>query len=298
MAEERTKIVKISDVMGGDKSKPRTLKYYFIIISGENTGKIYPFEKAKITVGRGEKCDIQLMESSVSREHASIEFSDNSIPLLKDNQSTNGTFVNGLKVDEVFLNEGDKVQFGLSTVFKVTQQDSMEYDFQSNLYESSIRDPLTGVYNKRYFTERIKRDFTIALRNFRNLAIVFIDLDFFKKVNDTYGHLAGDAVLVEFAKRVDKALRKTDVFCRYGGEEFAIIVKDCSNDILPVIGERIRLLFDKRPIQFNNTLINITVSQGIASIEGENIASVEDLIADADKKLYKAKAEGRNRVIL
>lgn len=272
------------------------MKSYLITISGENIGKIYPIEGEIIKVGRGGDCQIQIIESSISREHASIQLDGRGVPILKDLASTNGTFVNGFKIREAVLNDGDKIQFGVTTVLKFAYQDSLETQFQMNLYESSVKDPLTGIFNRRYFIDRLGREFSYALRHIHNLGLFLIDIDHFKSVNDTYGHIAGDAVLKEMTKRISARLRNEDVFCRYGGEEFALILRNCSSDHLVIIADRIRKLFDGIPVYHNGTAIPITISIGVASMNDESIASGEDLVTVADRNLYRAKNDGRNCV--
>jgi len=230
MADEKTQVRSVDTVIrqfrDGQSSGG---KYSLIVISGENVGKIFPLKPPKATIGRGSECDVYIMNSSISREHALIEYVGQNI-IIRDLGSTNGTFINGQRVQSQYLNDGDKVQIGVSTVMKFAFQDSMESEFQQNLYESATKDPLTGAYNKRHFTERINAEFNYALRHVQQIALVMLDIDFFKQVNDIYGHLAGDAVLKEFSRRIMINLRAGDLFCRYGGEEFAVIVRDCPKE--------------------------------------------------------------------
>jgi len=200
--------------------------------------------------------------------------------------------VNGYKVDEIALNDSDKIQFGTSTVMKFANQDSLETEFQMNLYESSVKDPLTNSFNKRYFQDRLQRELSFSIRHGSNIALLMIDIDFFKKVNDTYGHLAGDAVLKEISRKINHKLRNEDIFCRYGGEEFALIVRGCNYEQVVIIAERIRLLIANSPIEWNSTLISVSVSIGGALLG--DCKTAEELVAVADKKLYEAKNGGRN----
>jgi len=299
MSDEKTKVININEVFQDKRDENNEISFFLTIISGDNIGKIYPIEKEKTVIGRTEECDITIVEPSVSRQHAIITKKENDdLPLLVDLDSTNGTFLNGLRIQKTYLKDMDKIQFGRSVVFRVSKEDSLGKKLQEQLYETAIKDALTGAFNKRYFNERLKRDFSLALRTFRTMGLILIDIDFYKKINDTYGHPAGDAVLKELGRRISQSLRKSDVFCRYGGEEFAIIVRDSNNGMIYNIAERIRKLFDKRPIQVEDKLINVTISLGCSVLEDEEVMTPKDLLIVADKKLYEAKNSGRNCVKL
>jgi len=273
-------------------------KFYLIIVYGDNVGKIYPLDKKTITIGRSDEFDIQLPDSSCSREQAIIEFNDNNKSVLKDMDSTNGTFVNGAKITEINIEDGDKIMFGVSSVFKFAIQDSLEAEFQMNLYESSINDHLTGAFNKKYFLDTLSKEFSYSLRHQSSLGLLMLDIDFFKKINDTYGHIVGDIVLKEVVKRIENNLRNEDILCRYGGDEFAVIFRDFKSGFVKITAERIRLFFDGKSINCKDHKVNISVSIGTATIDNENIATPGDMIELADANLYKAKHSGGNCIVI
>jgi len=273
-------------------------KFYLIIIDGDNVGKIYPLDKKTITIGRSDEFDIQLADSSCSREQAIIEFDDNNKPVLKDLDSTNGTFVNGAKISERNIEDGDKILLGFSSVFMFAIQDSLEAKFQMNLYESSINDNLTGAFNQKYFLDTLSREFSYSLRHQSSLGLLMLDIDFFKKINDTYGHIVGDIVLKEVVNKIETNLRNEDILCRYGGDEFAIIVRHFKYGFVKTTAERIRLFFDGRSIICKDHKINISVSIGAATIDNENIATPENMMELADANLYKAKQSGGNCIVI
>jgi diguanylate cyclase (GGDEF)-like protein len=273
-------------------------KFYLIIIDGDNVGKIYPLDKKTITIGRSDEFDIQLADSSCSREQAIIEFDDNNKPVLKDLDSTNGTFVNGAKISERNIEDGDKILLGFSSVFMFAIQDSLEAKFQMNLYESSINDNLTGAFNQKYFLDTLSREFSYSLRHQSSLGLLILDIDFFKKINDTYGHIVGDIVLKEVVNKIETNLRNEDILCRYGGDEFAIIVRHFKYGFVKTTAERIRLFFDGRSIICKDHKINISVSIGAATIDNENIATPENMMELADANLYKAKHSGGNCIVI
>ncbi len=296
MCDEKTRVKDINALIGeSSKGKVETIPC-LLVISGINVGMIYKLKKNRIIIGRGDECDITLRESSISRVHAAIDIDLSGEATITDMKSTNGTFVNGVPVSFSSITNGVRIQLGSSTVLKFVLQDSFEAEFQANMYESVIKDTLTQAYNKRYFLDRITSEFSHSLRHYQQLALIMIDVDHFKQVNDTYGHLAGDEVLKELVKRITGHLRLGDVLCRYGGEEFVIIVRECNPESLLPLAERILDLFREKPMNFKDETISITISAGVSSIIDKNVRTVEDLLAEADKNLYLAKSAGRNCV--
>ena len=299
MIDEKTENLNLDEIVREKIPKQQDQqKFYLIIIDGDNAGKIYSLDKKTITIGRSDEFDIQLADSSCSRKQAIIEFNDNNKPVLKDLDSTNGTFVNGSKITEINIEDGDKILLGFSSVFMFAIQDSLESKFQMNLYESSITDHLTGAFNQKYFLDTLSKAFSYSLRHQSSLGLLMLDIDFFKKINDTYGHIVGDIVLKEVAKRIENNLRNEDILCRYGGDEFAVIVRDFKYGFVKIAAERIRLFFDGKSLNCKDHKINISVSIGAATIDNENIATSEDMIELADTNLYKAKQSGGNCIVI
>jgi diguanylate cyclase (GGDEF)-like protein len=165
----------------------------------------------------------------------------------------------------------------------------------------SVRDPLTKCYNRRFIDEQLPKEIERAVRYAHPLSVVICDIDFFKAVNDTYGHLAGDKVLIHFSALIESSLRKNIDWCgRYGGEEFLIILPETVTDGAAIIADRIREGCLSLEIPFENNRIRFSASFGVAGLSNKNPAdsSVHDsLFHAADLALYRAKREGRNRVV-
>ena len=266
-----------------------------VVLAGSNVGAVYAV-KDTVIVGRGRKADVRTLGDGISRQHVRFRATREGV-VLEDLGSTNGTFVNGEKVDSHLLEDGDKVHLGTSTVLKFTYQDALEEGFQRQMFESASRDALTGIYNKRLFLERLKSEFAFAQRHGAPLSLILFDLDHFKQVNDTYGHLAGDRVLSMVAAAVEPIIRSEDVFARYGGEEFAVLSRSTDPPSAAVVAERIRALVEGSAFVFEGVPIAVTVSVGLSAMPNSQIHSLEDLIARADAALYAAKNAGRNRVV-
>ena len=165
----------------------------------------------------------------------------------------------------------------------------------NQMEELAITDPLTGAYNRRYFMTQIDRQMSIARRHSLPMCILMMDIDYFKEVNDIYGHLAGDLVLQELVQLLKKQLRTHDVLARYGGEEFVIMSTEKSESGLIAFAERLRQTIEQTPIIFEGSLISVTVSFGVVIVLPEQ--TYEDAIKAADRALYNAKKNGRNQVV-
>jgi two-component system, cell cycle response regulator len=266
------------------------------VVAGPQAGVMFTLGPLTI-LGRGKGCQIRIDEPVISREHARIRrVADGYV--LDDLGSRNGTFVNGAPVTSHELAEGDRVSFGSQTNLRFGLTDEHEEVLLRVLYESSVLDGLTGAFNRKHFTERLAGEIAYARRHKVPLSLVMFDLDHFKKINDTLGHLGGDHVLKSVAGLVKKALRVEDVFSRYGGEEFVIIARGTDLEHGVLFAERIRSVIASAKIAFEGKQVPVTTSVGVASLaclppEG----TLDELIQLADRRLYTAKTSGRNRTI-
>ncbi|MDU0353969.1 GGDEF domain-containing protein [Paraglaciecola aquimarina] len=185
-------------------------------------------------------------------------------------------------------------------IYDVTDEAVSRMGMQSlniQLQEISRVDGLTGLYNRRYWNEQFDLHFKRAKRSDSDSALIILDIDHFKKVNDTYGHPAGDQVIQALAQIIKKTIRETDIAGRYGGEEFAIILPDTPVANVEFVSERLRRLVEKCVVDYGGVNISFTISIGIAGFDSTHETSAQWL-ESADKVLYQAKAAGRNRVIL
>lgn len=170
-------------------------------------------------------------------------------------------------------------------------------DIVAKMNELAIRDELTNIYNRRYINENLPINIIQSLTTKKPISIIMSDIDHFKKVNDTFGHVAGDYVLKEFAQLLQSTLRKNqDWIGRYGGEEFLIVLDNVDNNTAYTIAEKIRKKVEKNKFQYGNKSIPITASFGVCTLD-ESLNTMESFIEYADKNLYKAKKSGRNTTI-
>jgi diguanylate cyclase (GGDEF)-like protein len=269
---------------------------YLVVLAGPQMGEMFKLERGHdLVVGREEGVPILLTDDGVSRRHAQVSLRDGEA-LLRDLGSRNGLFVNGKQVQEHLLSDGDKIQLGVTTTIKFTFTDDLEAEYQRRLVDAALRDPLTGLYNRRHFDERLGAELSAARRHGTPLTLMVVDVDHFKNINDTHGHLAGDAVLRQVAEVLQAAMRKEDVVARFGGEEFVVIARSTDLAGASRFAERIRRQIEERVCSFERLELQVTASIGIAELGAEGGA--QDLLDAADRALYQAKASGRNTIVV
>ncbi|MBP7843274.1 MAG: GGDEF domain-containing protein [Proteobacteria bacterium] len=270
------------------------------INSGPDQGKILSLgNKTEIFVGRANTCEISVQDPSCSRRHARIFIAPDGRVFVEDLNSTNGSKINGKRVEgQYLLQDGDNLQFGDNTRVKFALSLEQDAQVQMDVYHRATRDMLTNAYNRRRFEETLEREMAFLKRGqATGLGLIMFDVDFFKKVNDTHGHLAGDALLKEIGLRIPELIRKEDIFARYGGEEFAILTRNETLDGLKILAERIRHDFESRNLVYEDKTIAFTVSIGVTYITKEQDCPEKDVfIKAADDALYEAKHNGRNQV--
>ena len=267
---------------------------YLLIIAGSRVGELYRLSQARTVLGRSPHADVQIIDEGVSRMHAEFVV-DGDVVTARDLESTNGTYCNGVRVGSHRLADGDKVSIGSTTILKFSYQDGVDVAYQVQLHRSAIRDGLTKALKKEHFLERLHEEVAFAVRHSVPLALIFLDLDRFKLVNDEHGHQAGDRVLAETARVIQELVRTEDVFARYGGEEFAVSCRSTPLVQAQSLAERLRRGVESSFVETEKGPLHVTASFGIAACPAGGITAAA-LIAAADEAMYRAKARGRNRV--
>jgi two-component system cell cycle response regulator len=290
-----TKITRISELgMLGASVEGACL----VQIYGPDLGKKYVLDgSVEFTVGRGENAHIVLELDNVSRRHCSFITKDDKV-FIRDDGSTNGTYLNNIEVrGETALRSGDLIKIG-SAIFKFLfggELGSIEAQYHEEIYRLTIIDGLTQVYNKRYLLEFLDREMARCGRHGRALSIVMIDVDHFKRINDTYGHLAGDYVLRELASQIKTRIRREECFARYGGEEFVLVLPETGHDNSVYLAEKLRKMIEAHRFVFEGKEIKVSFSGGVADMQPQD-EGPEGFIQVADGRLYEAKRAGRNRI--
>lgn len=266
-----------------------------IVMRGGSAGELHWVEDGSV-LGREEGVSIVVPDDEVSRRQCSFRILENDEVWVEDLGSSNGTFLEGQQISEAtLLQDGHRIQFGIGTVIKFTYHDELEAEFQNRMYDAALRDPLTGLYNRRYLDECLESEFAFATRHKAALTVCMMDIDYFKRVNDDHGHEMGDHVLAEIGERINATVRKEDTCCRFGGEEFVIVSLGISLANGLVLAERLRGAVQKEEFVFDGRSLPLTVSLGVAGFPYPTIESPESLLSAADQALYLAKQRGRNR---
>jgi diguanylate cyclase (GGDEF)-like protein len=266
------------------------------VLRGPKEGTVYQLRDGKTVIGRANDVDIQINAEGVSRRHAQISELEG-VYTLEDLGSTNGTVCHGQWMENPFvLTDGDRVNLGGGVVLRFALEGELEQQLRARLYDLATRDPLTSAYNRRFLDERMNSEWPWAVRHEQSCAVLMIDIDHFKQVNDTWGHLAGDQVLKELVKLMTDTIRREDLLARVGGEEFAVLCRGTGQAAAITLAERLRTGVAGHEFIWNEEPVALTISIGVATSSEKAVASTDDLLALADQRLYQAKGNGRNRV--
>lgn len=301
--EGKTVIADLSQIRAS--TKPKTAGMPCLVqYNGSATGKRYLLDKATMNLGRAVTSDIVLADNSVSRTHTHINTRDDGV-FIKDAGSANGTYINEKKIEgEYKLNDLDMVRLG-TVLLKYFSSDNVDGFIQDKIYQLATIDAGTQIFNKQYLQDTLESEFRKALQANRDLTVLVFDLDHFKKVNDTYGHNAGDQVLRDLAKVVKGCIRREDIFARFGGEEFVIILPGTSDKNSVKVAEHIlkkcqefihAIDYEDHGTKKHADHIQ-TVSIGVAGLQS-SMTSPKELLELADQRLYQSKKNGRNRYTL
>jgi len=250
---------------------------------------------ATLEIGRSASVRISLPEvMSLSRKHARLRYAGSTVT-VEDLGSTNGTYVNGQPIHgRTVLRSGDRFQTA-AVHFKFLHEQDVENAYHLAIYELVSRDGLTEVYNKRKYEEEAQRELARAMRHNRPLSLIIFDLDEFKQINDTYGHLCGDFVLKQVASLARDLVRPEQILARVGGDEFVILAPETTAEGAETLASKLRDRVVGLDHRYGDLKIALTCSFGVAEL-AEGMTSPQDLYHAADSALLMAKRGGRNRV--
>src|SRR6266550_3024255 len=300
---ENTKLV---DVSPGTGAQARERRPALVFLRGELLAVPIPLERPEVTLGRALEADVRVNDSRASRLHARItsehdESTGETRYRLTDLDSTNGTLLNGKLIDTAFMQDGDKFVIG-DHMIRFEMLDEIDREFQQQIHRLLVHDELTGLLTSKSFFSELRREAARAEAESMPFCVLMMDIDYFKKVNDTYGHLVGSETLEEVGAIIKQTLRAGDVGARFGGEEFAAFLLDADYDQGLVAAERVRSAIENHDfpaVRRGSTepprTHKITISVGLASFPDDGGDPIQ-LVELADSALYRAKRSGRNRV--
>lgn len=266
-----------------------------VVIHGEGLGRRVDVDEKAVIVGRAQEADLHIPHQSVSRQHCHL-WRDGDDYRLRDLKATNPTRVNGQRIDETVLIDGDQITVGES-ILKFISHSSVEARYHEEIYQLATQDALTDLHNRRHFVDMVDKEIARATRHQRELSMCIIDVDLFKPINDRYGHISGDDVLRQIAGILGRHVRSDDYAARIGGEEFAVLLPECGTDAAYGFAERLREAIGAAVFKPGDEPQSITVSVGVTALNpGRDTCS--RMMAAADAALYRAKSLGRNRVCI
>lgn len=295
-ATNATLIVTEQDTLISELNKASSAEACLIVVRGQQPGKRYELSGPVMRIGRDSSSDIVIDDPKVSRQQAKLIKERTSV-LLVDGGSTNGTFVNDNKLESgasIVLNKEDMIKVG-GTILKYLPRGALEIRYIGMLEARANTDPLTQVYNKGYLLEALNAEFKRAKALQNDFCVLFFDLDHFKQVNDTYGHDAGDRVLIQASQILRNAVSVSHgILGRYGGEEFVALLPGHSETEASSFAEFVRRSIEQHHFRLEDRTIRLTVSIGIASL-AKDCGDAGTLLKRADQAVYQAKEKGRNK---
>lgn len=293
--ENPTDNLETIDPDAGDS--PRRRVPYVVVLAGESVGRVVRLEpNSSVVAGRARSCEVYFDCENISREHARFTISEAGATTLHDLNSTNGTLVNGKKVEARILEDGDRICMG-NVILRFSLKDDLEFGFHQDLYDKATKDPMTGAFNKRFLMETLDKEFSYHLRHDKPLSLMIFDIDDFKRLNDTYGHMNGDIVLKSVSREITACLRFEDLFARFGGEEFVALFRFTTRENALRIAEKLLELIRGLEFATSTTKFSITATCGVATLEGGNFDKPEALLMKADQNLYIGKSRGKDQVV-
>lgn len=305
--EDTSGRTRLSTTQSGDSDERSTERRpALVFLRGELLAVPIPLERNEVTLGRALEADIRVNDSRASRLHARITTEHDEATgeiryRLNDLKSTNGTLLNGKAIDQEFLQDGDKFEVG-DHLIRFEMLDEIDREFQQQIHRLLVHDELTGLLTSKSFFSEMRREAARAEAESMPFCVLMMDLDYFKEVNDTYGHLVGSETLEDVGAVIKGSLRAGDVGARFGGEEFAAFLLDADYAQGLVAAERVRSAIEKhefpavrRGSSEEARTHHMTISVGVASFP-EDARDPIQLVEMADSALYRAKRSGRNRV--
>ncbi len=268
---------------------------YLSIIYPREFNRRFKLSERPLVIGRSRQADVMLNNELISRTHCQVKHTTEGV-IVEDLGSTNGTMIDGKPIHRARLPVNGRLLLG-TFVLKLEYKDMMEVNYEDKLFTAATTDPLTGIPNRQWLMERGMAEVENLKNSEHVLSVVIMDIDFFKSVNDSHGHQAGDVIIRGVAQLLLREKREQDLLGRYGGEEFVMFLPFITGGNAAVFCERIRRQVETNVFEFRGTRIPITVSIGVCSQPGVAINSLEDVIRRADEALYRAKNQGRNRVV-
>ena len=261
------------------------------LLYGGPIGTEYPLTETETVIGRGHAANISIENQRVSRRHALVTIDERGNTMVEDLGSSNGTSVNGIRIQRQELKDGDKIQIGYHCILKFSRQDELEQNCRQELAKSHLEDAITGAYTKKYLLDKLDGEYAHVKRHGGTLILLMFEIDHFKKINSTHGQPVTDGILKELTCVTNSMLRANDTLARYDDAQFALLVRGVGDEGAVVLAQRIRRTIKDHKFLVEGTQIPITVSLGVASLS-DKVKKAATLIKLAGDYLKKAQKKG------
>ena len=290
--------------MPKSKRQTRDLRPALVFLSGDLLAVPIPLEREEVILGRALEADVRINDTKILRRHARINTifnaqNETTSYVLTDLTSSDATLLNGQPIAQETLQPGDKITVG-EHILRFEMLDEIDREYQRQIRRLLSHDDLTKLLSSRSFFSELRRESERAKQEKRVFCVLMMDIDYFKTVNDTYGHLTGSKTLEEIGLCITQSLRSGDAAARFGGEEFAAFLLDAELAQGLFAAERIRAEIENHEFSVirqgkSSAAYHITISIGVATFPKDSSDPIE-LVEMADSALYHAKRQGRNRV--
>ena len=272
---------------------PLLLLSYAGALEAPETGRRFTLDGDELIIGRSSDAHIQIDRDSVSRRHARLSKTEGGW-LVQDLQSTNGSYVNDVPIREHKLTAGDQLKVG-SAIFRYLAGSNIETLLSDELYQIAVRDGLTHALSRRAFVEAAEREVARAHKLNRPLSLLAVDIDHVKQVNDNFGHLSGDFVIKELARRIRKKCERFELLCRYEGTQFLLLLPETAIAFAQSRAEDLRNAAASERFLFEGDQLAVTVTVGVITLapDGDTV----QLLRQSQEAVQRGKKQGRNRVV-
>jgi two-component system cell cycle response regulator len=271
-----------------------------VIFDGMNMGNHIPLDDRLVVIGRDDECDIVIDDAGISRRHAKIQVVERGKLAVYDLGSTNGTYVQGKRVNTATIRPGGKILFGQRTMAKFVLEDQLDRLYQQELWSSCTRDGLTGIANRNYLKKRTVEAESFARRHHLPFTLLLFRVDNIEEINRTYGMQTGDQILVMLVQIISDEIRKEDVFSRFGGDILAILAIGMNASGGRSLAERIcrRVSISKaRAPNENRDAVYASVTSGVVTVDRTDLTEAGEVFETAARNLGKAGANASRQIV-
>jgi len=264
-----------------------------VVVAGQASGQVFNVLPGRMIIGRAKTVEILIRDESISRRHAELEWQVGGLLQIRDLGSTNGVWVNDNKVEEQGLREGDMIRIGEDVTLVLEYRVEPEVDRHRLLTSDKLHDDVTGLFSREYLEAHLRSDLSLARRHTEDIGVLMVDVDQLGEINDTHGYAAGNGILQEVARLLQRRIRADDILARYGGDEFVVVLRRTDKEGVVTLANSLRTIFNQTPVVFHGVQMECTITIGVACFPAP-ITDIhpETIIMKCQKAIERGKAKG------